>query len=230
MKQFLLALFLLNSFNLSAQDSQNLSVNFKPTFNGEPLVLTDDEADLSGKDIQIETFRFYISKVELLNGGEIVYEEPNSFHLLDVSNPLSLNLSLNFEFNAQNPITHLKFQIGIDSLTNVSGAFGGDLDPSNGMYWTWQSGYINFKLEGVAAECPARHNRFQFHIGGYQGPYKALQTVSLPVANIEEVNIQLRLEDFMGKINLEETYQVMSPNKISHELAILLPSMFSIVR
>ena len=77
----------------------------------------------------------------------------------------------------------IKFNLGIDSLTNVSGVMGGDLDPTKGMYWTWQSGYINFKMEGSSAVCPTRNHEFQFHIGGYQDPFYAMQTLELEVKN-----------------------------------------------
>ena len=57
------------------------------------------------------------------------------------------------------------FQIGIDSLTNVSGDLDGDLDPALGMYWAWNSGYINMKLEGKSSSCKSVKKEFQFHIG-----------------------------------------------------------------
>jgi hypothetical protein len=58
------------------------------------------------------------------------------------SNALCLEIPDDIEFDA------IQFNLGLDSLTNVSGALGGDLDPTKGMYWTWQNGYVNFKLQG----------------------------------------------------------------------------------
>ena len=70
--------------------------------------------------------------------------------------------SLALQIPSNIPFSKLKFQLGIDSLTNVSGAMGGDLDPTKGMYWTWQSGYINMKIEGKSNSCKTRKNQFQF--------------------------------------------------------------------
>ena len=56
---------------------------------------------------------------------------------------------------------------------------GGDLDPTKGMYWAWQSGYINFKMEGSCSQCLATKNNFEFHLGGYQQPFYAMQTIEL---------------------------------------------------
>jgi hypothetical protein len=45
---------------------------------------------------------------------------------------------LSFDLPTYLKYDQIQFQLGIDSLTNVSGAMGGDLDPTKGMYWTWQ--------------------------------------------------------------------------------------------
>ncbi|MFT4599180.1 MAG: hypothetical protein ACI9WM_001432, partial [Arenicella sp.] len=53
-----------------------------------------------------------------------------------------------------------------------------DLDPIHGMYWTWQSGYINTKIEGSRGD-----EKFTYHLGGYSFPYNASQEVMLPVSS-----------------------------------------------
>lgn len=67
------------------------------------------------------------------------------------------------------PIDQTAFFFGTDSLTNVSGNIDGPLDPINGMYWAWNSGYINFKLEGYWGT--HYDQPIEFHIGGYRKPY-----------------------------------------------------------
>lgn len=86
-----------------------------------------------------------------------------------------------------------RFNPGIDSLENVSGAFGGDLDPTKGMYWAWHSGDINFKLEGHSAGCGSRDNAFQLRLGGYQAPHASLQTIHLAVAQGPRLPIRVDL-------------------------------------
>ena len=78
---------------------------------------------------------------------------------------LCLEIPEDTEFDA------IQFNLGIDSLTNVSGALGGDLDPTKGMYWTWQNGYVNFKLQGTSDLCNNPKNEFEFHLGGYLKPF-----------------------------------------------------------
>ena len=47
----------------------------------------------------------------------------------------------------------------------------GDLDPVHGMYWTWQSGYIQFKLEGLLRDS-AGERKLELHLGGFEGENK----------------------------------------------------------
>ena len=87
--------------------------------------------------------------------------------------------------NYKKNIKSISFCIGIDSLASVSGALSGDLDPSNGMYWAWQSGYINMKIEGTSSSCKTRKNSFNFHIGGYLKPYNAIKKIEIPINKIQ---------------------------------------------
>lgn len=202
-------------------------VHFLPTLAGKPLVLAQDTDTDLGADAgarQVETLRWYLSDLELLRDGKPVFVAKKRHHLLDAAQPESLSLHL-----PTGPDLHydeLRFILGVDSLTAASGAFGEDLDPTNGMYWTWRSGYINFKLEGSAPECPARKHRFQFHVGGFQGPFASQRQVRLPVSPAEVIRINVNLDRFFKAVDLKKQYQVMSPNAGSAELADLLVELF----
>jgi hypothetical protein len=65
--------------------------------------------------------------------------------------------------------------LGTDSLTNVSGNLESDLDPIHGMYWSWNSGYINFKLEGYWNN--QEQQKFEYHIGGYRAPFETFRKI-----------------------------------------------------
>jgi hypothetical protein len=64
----------------------------------------------------------------------------------------------------------------VDSARNVSGAQKGALDPNNGMFWTWNSGYIFTKLEGYSPQSSS--GGLVFHIGGFKSPDNTIRTVS----------------------------------------------------
>ncbi len=79
----------------------------------------------------------------------------------------------------------LQFMIGVDSIRNFSGAQTGALDPLNDMFWTWNSGYVNFKLEGTSSASTADLNRIEHHIGGFRSPYQTASLISFPLAELE---------------------------------------------
>ncbi len=226
----MLSLFLLFLCTYATSQSTSVAqISFVPTYK-DTLILLDESNDegLLLEDLSIETLRFYISGIAFYRGDKSVFTLANSFHLIDAAEPSSL--AIQFEVPQSLSFTHIQFNIGIDSLTNISGALGGDLDPTKGMYWTWQSGYINFKLEGVAERSPARHHRFQFHIGGYQAPFESVQTVKLAIKNKTAIEIQVAIDKWLDSIDLGETYQIMSPNADAMKMAQLLPFIYSIIK
>lgn len=212
--------------NIFAQDSC-LYIPVKATYLSKPLILNDTVYSvMNSSRIKFESFKFYISGVVLINHSMPVWIENESFHLIDFeesdSNALCLNLPEEIDFDA------IQFNLGIDSITNVSGAMGGDLDPTNGMYWTWQNGYINFKLEGTSDLCKNPKSEFQFHLGGYIAPFNAIQKIKLNVFNPTNFNITFDVEQFIKQTDLENLNHIMSPNATAVELSQLAAKCFSI--
>lgn len=175
----------------------------------------------NGDSVLVETLRFYISNLQLLQNGQVVVSDKNTAHLIDASDKNTLHFIVEKPQNIA--YNQVKFNLGIDSLTNVSGALGGDLDPTKGMYWTWQSGYINFKLEGKNPHCKTRNNAFQLHLGGYAAPYNTLQTIVLDIKNnqiIFDIATLLNHIDYIKKPN------IMSPCKEAVELSKIISKGF----
>lgn len=212
----LIAVILCNGYS-DAQSTPKIS--FHPIFGNSPLRL--DDSCYTTDSIYISNFKCYLSGIEFLNNDSGVWKEANSYHLLDASDNKSLYIFLSSPSNLK--FTKIKFNLGIDSITNVSGAMGGDLDPTKGMYWTWQNGYINMKLEGKSKLCKTRNNEFQFHLGGYQNGDNALQTIMLNVLDNEKIDILIDIEKFVAAIDLAKQNQIMSPGKE----AVLLSEKFS---
>jgi hypothetical protein len=75
----------------------------------------------------------------------------------------------------------VSFTIGVDSLRNVSGAQTGALDPANGMFWSWNTGYIFVKMEGASPA--ATGNDLTFHIGGISTQVNTIRKVTLALTN-----------------------------------------------
>jgi hypothetical protein len=131
--------------------------------------------NVSGETFSVTNFKYYISNVKLIKDDWTKHEVPNSYFLINANDTNTLKVNL-----ANIPggkYTGVEYMIGVDSTRNVSGAQTGALDPVNGMFWSWNQGYIFFKLEGNS---PAANNSyFEFHVGGFTGVNNALRTTTI---------------------------------------------------
>lgn len=205
----------------SANAAGTLQLQFLPVINEAPLRIDD-----TAGEVQITMLRFYISGVTLLYGNDAQWQEPDSYHLLDAEHPESLELKLNAP--AGLAYQYVRFHLGIDSATSASGAHGGDLDPANGMYWAWQSGYINFKLEGISPNSTARKHQFHFHLGGYQAPNAALQTITLPAHTAEKIVVKMNLDQLLSGTDFAKQNSIMIPGAEAAAMSQRAAAIFQI--
>ena len=219
-----LFLFCLKVYSQSKSDS--IAVNFHLEFNKLPLELNKKYISKAKDTLSIETFRCYISNIQIQYTDNSVFTQKDSYHLLDLENPNSFQIPITKM--SDKLISKITFNIGIDSLTSNSGALTGDLDPAKGMYWAWQSGYINMKIEGKSSSCKTRNNEFQFHIGGYLQPNYSMRKVEINYNSNNNVNIGIDLKDFFSNIKLAQINSVMIPGKLAMELANDSVKMFHI--
>ena len=134
----------------------------------------------SGESFNVTRLKYYISKVQFYKVDALVYEMPDSYFLVDESNQSTTKLVIpNVPGGGY---TSVRFTIGVDSARNVSGAQTGALDPANGMFWTWSSGYIFFKLEGTSPASTQAGNSYIYHIGGYHSTNNANREVEVDFA------------------------------------------------
>ena len=211
MKWLILPILLFGFSGVRAQTTNELKIEFSST---QP----DDQ-------FKFDVLRFYISNVKLISDNTIIYSENDSYHLIDIiekRNSFILTHPENLLFD------EIQFDLGIDSLTNVSGVYSGDLDPTKGMYWTWQSGYINFKIEGKHPESEARNNAVQLHLGGYLPGQLSLQTLNFYCANSSQLNIQFDINSFLKSIDFSQEHTIMSPGERAVSMSSQIASYFKL--
>lgn len=193
-----LTVLLTGGFTSSAQEKEDrfakLSLEFRNIVGDKPLQLRDQSyINEVGEKFNITTFNYFISNIKLLkkNGEEYVVPRDSSYFLVKEDNPDSRKINLKIPKGKYAAIT---FTIGVDSLRSTmdisrrTGALdisGGMLE---GMYWTWNSGYIFMKMEGECEQAVldrTGQKKFRFHIGGYGGYNKP------SLNNIRTVTIDL---------------------------------------
>ena len=155
------------------------------TAGAQPLQLNVANTNTLNETSTVSTLRYYISGIEL-RGDQASGDQ--QYHLIDLSSPSTTTLSAKaIKGNYRN----IRFLLGVDSVRNVSGAQTGALDPANGMFWTWNTGYIMWKLEGSSPQSNEPNQRITYHIGGFASPYQTQKECLLPLPQ----NIRLETEN-----------------------------------
>jgi hypothetical protein len=146
-------------------------------------------------------------------------------HLFDLENNITIYDTSTDKIN----IEKIGFLLGIDSLTNVSGANQGDLDPTKGMFWTWQSGYINIKIEGDLLREDGSLETFRYHLGGYRHPFVASKNLLFDVKNMSnKINLIVNLSTFIRFAMELGVNNIMSPGYKAKELTELFANVIGI--
>jgi hypothetical protein len=223
---------------ISFAQNGTVKITFVNTINDTAIVLNDKTyINPWGEEYIINQLKYYISNVSLQSNDKSFYEN-NSYHLIDESNGESKSFS--FAVKAGN-YSNLSFLIGVDSLMNVSGALSGALDPLNGMFWTWNSGYIMFKLEGTSPQSTVVNNKIEYHIGGFAGSENVLhkeellipsgKSLEIKEGKITEIIIEADINKLWNsgyKLKIIEIPACTSPGKLAHDISSNYSSLFFI--
>lgn len=167
----------LNSRVFAQENMSVITITFKNMVKDKPVELYDATYTNSfGEDYTINKFRYYISNIFFQHAGKKSETNP-SIYLIDQAKEESKTISFSVPADEY---SSLHFQIGVDSIYNVSGAQTGPLDPTKDMFWTWNTGYVMAKLEGISPASKVVNGKYEFHIGGFSGKNNVLKTVNLP--------------------------------------------------
>lgn len=208
--------------------STNVIVKLIPVFNNQKLILNDKEYLTKQNDtIRITLFKMYLGNFRFISDEKSKSKMPAEYFLIDAED--TATFTLNFNTILSSRVNQLELLIGVDSLTNVSGALDGDLDPIKGMFWAWNTGYVSAKMEGNFKNGNISKNKFEFHIGGYQKPYESSRKIILNFPDIKVVaNETLEIECYVDlaewfngntTIQLTQLNTVVHPCKTSSQLA-----------
>lgn len=148
----------------------------------------------------LETFKFYVGVAE----DSTKVPEYHLIDLIDGDSSFMVKKGRSF---------YLLY--GTDSLSNVSGAFEGALDPINGMYWTWNTGFINLKIEGNSSS----RNKIEWHIGGYRQPWTTSKWIKYAAEQLQEKKLVIEI-DVNRLLDQSEVYgtTAMRPTQEAHEI------------
>lgn len=173
----------------------DVDINFKAQVEGTDLIFNQNFTDPLGYRYQIETFRFYLSNIEFTNAeNEVVSFEDVAFLKFgenQSSSPI-IPTSITSKLPEGN-YNKVSFDLGVDPSVNKS-------DPSlydrehplsiyQGMHWSWNTGYIFFKLEGRADSMPGGNGSLNSSLLYHFGTDPLLRNIAFQIdLNVDSIS------------------------------------------
>ena len=182
-KTFLLAIAASAIFASCKKDSSpayntsvkgELSVEFDNIAGSSDLQLnTGVYTNAAGENFTVTNLKYFVSNFKLTNmdGTEYVVPQDSCYFLIDEANEDTHEPILRVP---EGEYKSISFMLGVDSLRNTTDISKrtGNLDVSGAaidMYWSWNSGYIFFRMDGTSPSIASTGNAFQYHVGGFGG-------------------------------------------------------------
>ena len=128
----------------------NLVIKFNAVVDTADLVLGEEYRNIFNEPFTVSAFKYYVHAIQLINTDSAeVFELPkDKYYLVDFSDSASTMIKAGVHPYKYNRIA---FTIGVDSARNVSGAQTDALDPTKGMFWTWNTGSFTTLIIIIAA-------------------------------------------------------------------------------
>jgi hypothetical protein len=220
-----------------------LNVGFVNKVDNQDLDITGNTSYFNslGEEYSVNRFKYYLSNIRLIKPDSSRYYLPETYWLMDAENPLSLLNKLNKV--AAGKYIGMEFMIGVDSATLAKGVQGGALDPSNGMVWSWTTGYVFVKMEG---RCPlaGSDSSFSYHISGYHDydgtnslrwstVYFNGETIEVNKSLNTQIQIKTDVQEFFknpSDWSISDAPVVTSPGQLPPIVADNYMDMFSFVK
>lgn len=193
--------------NPVTEEKASLHLNINHKFNTDSFSLDQDFSLSGGEVVKFSTAQFYIGNFRLMDDEQNVTAFSDSYIL---ATPSIKDMEIG-EMEAMH--YHMVMtNIGVDSATNVGFqpidfADGHPLSAQlNNMWWSWNAGYIFFKLEGqIDRDADGTYDDvFEYHIGTNQNILNLQKMVHSNVAAGEklELNLEVDYAQFFNGIDL----------------------------
>lgn len=152
-------LFVVSVFSACKKDSKDdpgetpaetgtLKLHLRHYWDQDALIMSPHTYITAAPDtIRITKLSYYLSNVMLQSTtGEWV--SLGNYNLVDLDDPSTTDITIENMPVDNGSYKKIRFSIGVDSARNHTGAQTGALDPGYGMFWSWNTGYIFFRIKG----------------------------------------------------------------------------------
>jgi hypothetical protein len=199
-------LFLWSLISGVAEGQSTVVVHHQVKLGEVQVLLGEWQKSDSNVSVRIDKLRWYVSLPPAGKKGSKAW-------LLDLADSASLDQQMSRPVN-----NRISLLFGIDSTIQVGGVGTGALDPLRGMYWTWQTGYVQWKMEG-AIRVDGVESPLELHLGGFDGATKSQSILSdyLIYPTTNSVIAQWDISPFLAEVVRRKKFGVMSPSPIARD-------------
>ncbi len=226
---FFMLLGLSSFYEAQAQQS----ISFQHFVGSQTLVLEDSIKNGNAEILVVRRFKYYISNLVLIDEQGNRQAIPDSYYLINEAEPNSKKIILP---NSNKTYNAIEFVLGVDSARNCSGIQTGVLDPMQGMFWTWNTGYVFAKLEGSSPNSSLPAHAFTYHIGGFRTGENVLKSIRLEIPGIrlpKDLQVKVDLNAWFNgnsALLIAERPVCHSPGNLAMKIAANYAQMFSIIQ
>jgi len=213
----------------------NVTLEFDNRVGTQSLILNNSTySNSSGENFTVSSLNYFISNISFKNTAGSQVSLPEQYFLVKQTSSGSL-LPVIKEVPSGD-YTEISFTVGVDSVKSVSPVEQrtGVLDPASygddNMYWSWNSGYIFFKLEGTSPSAinVATPNKFQYHVGGFGGRTSAtannLRRITLALPQI--IHVRKSISPSVHLIaDISKVFSGTNPVKLANSAVIMSPAL-----
>lgn len=188
---------------------QSFTFSFDVAVGNESMVFDSKKYQTPGNQIMtFERLKVYISNIQLrdFETGEL-YSENDSYHLISFDADQQTASFTLAEVPASFQVSEIIFSIGVDPDANTSIDQMGDLDPTNGMAWDWNTGYKFLLLEGrYFSENEGIGEEIKMHIGTDKNYFTMSWLLSEPLsmATAQQQSFTLDAMAPIGQVDFSE--------------------------
>lgn len=218
-----------------SQNDAKINLTFSHSFGDTPIIIFSGRYlnQAANSEISIEKIKYFVDEIVLVeaNGVEVPI---NTTGLIDVSENQS---SFSIDAPGGN-YKQIKFVIGIDPTSNhgdpasVSPKSVLHQSVHNDMYWSWNPGFIFFKVEGRYNKADGTRSTYFYHIGSdeFARTYTLDKNFVIDGKSLSG-NINLDIKKFFGTHNFEtgEATNTVGDAIIAPKLAENMKDMVSLV-
>ncbi len=140
-----------------------LTIKFVNDVDGHTIMFdTLAYTNTAGNKYSVGLLKYYVSNFTLVKQDSSTINFAN-YKLINAADTATCHFA--FDSVANGDYTAIRFYLGIDSGHNHSGTQAGDLDPINAMIWSWNTGYMFLKHEGLFVPTAGGTSILAYHYG-----------------------------------------------------------------